>query len=411
MGAKRASSAVALLHGLAVVAGELGTLGWSVGLTAPHGAPHWQPRGEGARQEGHIGPPAGVAEPDAPSIAAARRRPVTTCLDARRPPKVARSDGFPENVVGQPQRVALRVQGGRRRVRRRGDGERVARGVRARELRGAPARLASQRQGALHAANPHQLGGLLPPDPLVLCLPGSGVGVDHRLVRRRCGDRRDDLVTLRGRSRGGVGGVGGGEDGAADGAGDVRREPGVDAVGVERVGAPGQEPEHVVVVELAEADGALERALACLVRPDVGVGHGREGVQHGPVEAADPPGPRRRRVGEPNPRAAPQPHRVLVVGVVGPAKRGPRASPEVDGEEAEQEEGRDEHDHDNGHGRVEVLGVEVVWPFALLRRHGVHGGAGESHRGEKLETAAIDRAHVRSCLGPEPLSGGWWPVG
>jgi|UniRef100_A0A804LSK9 hypothetical protein len=398
---KRASSAVvALLHdGFAVVACELV---WcvGVGLTAPR---HWAPGGEGARQEeGHTGPPAGgVAEADAPSSssaagdgeAAARGGPVSARLDARRPAKVGRGDGFPENVVGQPQRVALRVRGGTRRAGGRRRGERVARGVRARELR----LVASQR--ALGAGDPQQLGGLLPPEPLVLGLPGSGCGVDHHgmVIIRRCSDRGSS-------QRGGLGSVGDEEDGAADGAGDVRREPGVDAVGVERVGAPGQQPERVAVVELAEADGALERAL---VRPDVGVGHGREGVEHGPVEAAHPPAGRRRVAVV----AEPQTQLPRMVVVVGPAQRGPRASAEVDGEEAEQEEGRDQHDHDNRHGRVEILGVEVVG----LR---VHGGAGESNRGEEQETAAaaaIDRAHgcgggvIRDSVGRKPrllFSGG-----
>ena len=57
-----------------------------------------------------------------------------------------------------------------------------------------------------------------------------------------------------------------GEVGAADGAGDVRGEPRVDAVRVEDVGALGQQAQRLVVVELAEADRALERALAGLVR-------------------------------------------------------------------------------------------------------------------------------------------------
>jgi hypothetical protein len=66
----------------------------------------------------------------------------------------------------------------------------------------------------------------------------------------------------------------------------VRREPRVDAVRVEHVGALGQQPQRLVVVELAEAHGALERALHGLVLPHVCVRHRREGLDHGRVEPA-----------------------------------------------------------------------------------------------------------------------------
>jgi hypothetical protein len=169
MRAKWARPAVALLHGLAV-AGDLRALGRRVSLAAPHGAPRRQPRGAGARQHRHVGPPTGVAEPAAPPGAGAEEAapcaPVAAGLDAHRPPKVALRDNLPEHVLEQPQRVPLRGLGGG------GPGERVARCV----------RLAPQR--AFDAADPHQLGGFLPPDPLLLRLLGIDDD-DHRLLRPR----------------------------------------------------------------------------------------------------------------------------------------------------------------------------------------------------------------------------------
>jgi hypothetical protein len=58
----------------------------------------------------------------------------------------------------------------------------------------------------------------------------------------------------------GVGGRGGRVHhhvGAAERAGDVGAEPGVDALNVERVGALGEQPQELAVLELAEADGAV----------------------------------------------------------------------------------------------------------------------------------------------------------
>jgi hypothetical protein len=63
---------------------------------------------------------------------------------------------------------------------------------------------------------------------------------------------------------GGGGGRGGADEdgGAAHGAGGVRSEPGVDAVGVERVRALGQPPQLLAGLHLREAHGAVERRPA-----------------------------------------------------------------------------------------------------------------------------------------------------
>uniref|UniRef100_A0A7N0SXZ3 Uncharacterized protein n=1 Tax=Kalanchoe fedtschenkoi TaxID=63787 RepID=A0A7N0SXZ3_KALFE len=73
---------------------------------------------------------------------------------------------------------------------------------------------------------------------------------------------------------------------AADGAGGVGREPGVDALRVEHVVALGEEPEGLLLVELVQADGALQRALPDFQVLDLGVAEGGEGVDQGGVEAA-----------------------------------------------------------------------------------------------------------------------------
>lgn len=140
------------------------------------------------------------------------------------------------------------------------------------------------------------------------------------------------------------------EVGPANRASHVRPEPHVDALGVEHVVALGDEPQGVLVLEFVQAHGALERALPELLALDRGVFEGREGVDHLGVEAAQ---------GRPPPQGAGGAERA-------DAARGPGggAVAEVDGEEAHQEEGRDEdHDYD-GHGRSEV-GVGV------LRRRGL----------------------------------------
>jgi len=261
--------------------------------------------------------------------------------------------------------------------------------VRAREPRGRAAGLGAQR--ALHAADAHQLVGLLSDDPLLLCLVHVN---DHRSSRsrRRRGRGRRRQRLLRGSrrqrqlrrvvavGRRGVVVGAGDEVGAADGAGDVGGEPRVDAVRVEDVGALGQQAQRLVVVELAEAHGALERALAGLVRLHVGVRHGGEGLQHGGVEPALlAPGPRGGAVGAGRVRGV----AAVAAGV---------AVADVDGEEAEEEEGGDEHHDDDGHGRAEALLLVVsplllLLPLLALHRREIGGSEQEKEEGQEAAAA------------------------
>jgi hypothetical protein len=55
--------------------------------------------------------------------------------------------------------------------------------------------------------------------------------------------------------------------GAAERAVDVRAEPGVDAPDVERVRAPGEQPQELAVRELTEADGAVGGAAGARAVP------------------------------------------------------------------------------------------------------------------------------------------------
>jgi hypothetical protein len=363
-------------------AGRPTALAGPVGLGAPPRRPRpprGEPRGERPHQERR--PPPGLAQPDAPRAAAAaafagpdagagaaaRAAPAAGAERDEAPGalQLPRRGEVPEHVVGQPQREPLGggAGGGRR--------ERVPRRVRARERRGRAAGLGAQR--ALDAADAHQLIGLLPDDPLLLRLLHVN---DHRRGSRRGRGRRQLLRGRRSRQlRGRVVGRGVGvrdEVGAADGAGDVRGEPGVDAVRVEDVGALGQQAQRLVVVELAEAHRALERALAGLVRLHVGVRHGGEGLEHRRVEPALAPRARGGAVGS---RARGGAARAVAVAVA-----------DVDGEEAEEEEGRDEHDDDDGHGRGEVGGV-IRLSILLLPLHGREVGQQEKEEGKEAAIA------------------------
>ena len=76
--------------------------------------------------------------------------------------------------------------------------------------------------------------------------------------------------------------------GAAERAADVGAEPGVDALDVERVGALGEQPKELAVLELAEADGAVggaERAAGAVPRE-------RDGLDRRLIEPDGPDVPR-----------------------------------------------------------------------------------------------------------------------
>lgn len=112
--------------------------------------------------------------------------------------------------------------------------------------------------------------------PRVLFLFGVGVGVG-------AGSRMCWVGLLCGGGGGGVHHVG-----AAERAADVGAEPGVDALDVERVGALGQQPEELAVLELAEADGAV----GCAERTAGTVPRERDGLDRRLVEPHGPDVPR-----------------------------------------------------------------------------------------------------------------------
>lgn len=70
---------------------------------------------------------------------------------------------------------------------------------------------------------------------------------------------------------------------SAERAGGVAEEPGVDAVDVEGVAAGGEQPELILVGELAEADGAVEWLLGGA--DDLLVEEDWKGVDQGLVQA------------------------------------------------------------------------------------------------------------------------------
>jgi len=91
------------------------------------------------------------------------------------------------------------------------------------------------------------------------------------------------------RGGGGGGGMVHHHVGAAERAADVGAEPGVDALHVERVGALGEQPEELAVLELAEADGAVGGGGA---EHAVAVPRERDGLDRRVVEPDGPDVPR-----------------------------------------------------------------------------------------------------------------------
>lgn len=130
------------------------------------------------------------------------------------------------------------------------------------------------------------------------------------------------------------------EVGSADGTRGVRSQPLVDALGVEHVVALGDQTQHFVVLELIQADGALERVLPDFEPLDCGVLEGGEGVDDGGVKSAGGAAAGAAGVGSAGADTG-----GLGVGAVA----------DIDGEEAHEEEGGDEDDDDDGHGGAEAL--------------------------------------------------------
>jgi hypothetical protein len=284
----------------------------------------------GERPRDERRPPVGPAEPRAPGAGGG-------AVSAPRAAQ-ARGDHPLAHVLRQPQRESFEVA-----VEPLGEG--VARRVRARERTARP-----RPHRAALAPDPVQLHRLPPPLLLILLDSVLAAHVDGRLILRllllpcyhlagaargRLG--RDDLLRV--------------EVAPADGAGDVAGEPLPDAVRVEGVAAGGQEPELLVVLELAEADGALERGVLAADADllSLGEAHGGERRDHRGVEPA---------LLLPLPLLPPR-QREQRGGRDGGAARGraPPAPAHVHGEEADEEEGCDERHEEHHHRRAEAR-----WP-------------------------------------------------
>lgn len=156
----------------------------------------------------------------------------------------------------------------------------------------------------------------------------------------------------------------------------MRFEPGVDTLGVEDVVTFRDQTQRFVVLELVQADGALERAFAYLQRLHLGVNEGRESVDNVAVEAA-----RRTAPGAVAAGAAGADDGVAGVGAVA----------DVDGEEAHEEERRNQHDDYYGERRAEFhvgVGVDGARGLgaALREREGQRVGDEEQEEVERKGT-------------------------
>jgi len=181
----------------------------------------------------------------------------------------------------------------------------------------------------------------------------------------------------------------------------VAGEPLADALRVEGVAALGQQPEPLLVLELAEADGALERAaLPDPQRPGLGVLHGGERLDHRGVEPAGAPLP---------PRARDEGVEVGGGGAVVVApERVAGAVAEVDGEEGDEDEHRDDGGEERDHGLADVhLAGHVV--IVDAGRRGLRAGRGERGREQRGEqrTAMARRGHP--SLRSAPRQRRWGP--
>ncbi|PUZ49287.1 hypothetical protein GQ55_7G314400 [Panicum hallii var. hallii] len=174
---------------------------------------------------------------------------------------------------------------------------------------------------------------------------------------------------------------------AADRARGVRQQPGVDALGVERVAAAGQDAEQLGGVEGAQAHRALGGAAgpharaARVAEPDR-----RERAHRGAAEPGAAAVARGRR--EPEAQAGPTPAVAAVLAVLG-----------VDEEEEERQERAGDHARDDSH--VHGQGRRQRWrrPHVLARRRGrchrrghpvsIMGGARRMNRSwEKIRMAS-----------------------
>jgi hypothetical protein len=178
-----------------------------------------------------------------------------------------------------------------------------------------------------------------------------------------------------------------GEIGAADGAGDVRREPRVDARGVEHVAAPGEEAELLAGgVERGEADRALERPAAGPHRPRRRVREHRQRLHRRGVE------PRARGgagAGGQGTDTAPSPAAARVGS-------GAAAAAEEGREEAEQEERDDQADEEERGGDGKPTADAVHGWRRRWRECAGDGGAGR--RLEELRRGGADNGErEREC--------------
>lgn len=135
-------------------------------------------------------------------------------------------------------------------------------------------------------------------------------------------------------------------------------EPDIDAVDVEHVRAPGEQPEGVFVGELGKAHSALQRIVPFFVLLRLGIRHGRERSEHLRVDSP-PHGATGDRAGLHNP------------GGSSPAGTAGAALPQVDGEESKEEEATDEGDDEGGDSGVDLDVVAAVGAVAEGRLRGL----------------------------------------
>lgn len=123
----------------------------------------------------------------------------------------------------------------------------------------------------------------------------------------------------------------------------MRNKPSIDAIGMEDMAALGEKTKGFILLEFAQANGALERPLPDLEILHLGVGEGWKSLQNLRIQ---PP------LRDPTARAAAE-------GTAGVGSVSAAALANVNGEEAKEKEGGDEDDDDDRHGRVEARGEAI----------------------------------------------------